>query len=123
MPKVTFFPIGNADTCLIELDNDRRTLFDFADMRNPDDKDDKRCDLEGEIRARLDGGNEIDVVAFAGQKEDLGSLRRALTDRRGAIVSFVIDKISPESYCYERSVCIDTTATGGNISLLTLQAS
>lgn len=64
MPKVTFFPIGNADTCLIELDNDRRTLFDFADMRNPDDKDDKRCDLEGEIRARLDGGNEIDVVAF-----------------------------------------------------------
>lgn len=64
MPKVTFFPIGNADTCLIELDNDRRALFDFADMRNPDDKDDKRCDLEREIRDRLDGGNEIDVVAF-----------------------------------------------------------
>ena len=64
-----------------------------------------------------------DVVAFAGPKEDLGNLRRALADRRGAILSFVMDKISPESYCYERSVCIDTTATGGNVSLLTLPAS
>lgn len=64
MPKVTFFPIGNADSCLIELDNDRRALFDFADMRNPEDKDDKRCDLEKELRDRIDGDKEIDVVAF-----------------------------------------------------------
>jgi hypothetical protein len=64
MPTVTFFPIGNADTCLIELDNDRRVLFDFADMRNRDDEGDKRCDLEKELRDRLDGAKEIDVVAF-----------------------------------------------------------
>jgi len=64
MPAVTFFPIGNADTCLIELANGRRVLFDFADMHNPDDKDDKRCDLEKEIRDRLDGDKEIDAVAF-----------------------------------------------------------
>lgn len=64
MPTVTFFPIGNADTCLIELDNDRRVLFDFADMRNRDEKDDKRCDLEKELRDRLGGAKEIDVVAF-----------------------------------------------------------
>jgi hypothetical protein len=64
VPKVTFFPIGNADTCLIELDNDRRALFDFADMRNADDADDKRCDLEKELRDRLGDDKEIDVVAF-----------------------------------------------------------
>lgn len=32
MHIVRFFPIGNADTCLIELANGRRVLFDFADM-------------------------------------------------------------------------------------------
>jgi hypothetical protein len=45
MHVVRFFPIGNADTCLIELSNGRRALFDFADMHNPDDKYDLRCDL------------------------------------------------------------------------------
>lgn len=64
MPKVTFFPIGNADTCLIELDNGRRALFDFAYMRNADDTDDKRCDLEKELRDRLGDDKDIDVVAF-----------------------------------------------------------
>jgi hypothetical protein len=28
---VRFFPIGNADSCLIELGNERRAMFDFAD--------------------------------------------------------------------------------------------
>jgi hypothetical protein len=62
--KVHFFPIGNADSCLIELENGRRALFDFADMRNTSDDGDKRCDLEKELRDCLDGDKEIDVVAF-----------------------------------------------------------
>lgn len=64
MHLVHFFPIGNADTCLIELDNGRRALFDFADMKVKNDPDDKRCDLEAELRSRLDGDKAIDVVAF-----------------------------------------------------------
>jgi hypothetical protein len=64
MHLVRFFPIGNADTCLIELENGRRALFDFADMRVKDDANDKRCDLEKEIRDCLDGDKEIDVAAF-----------------------------------------------------------
>lgn len=64
MHTIRFFPIGNADSCLIELENGRRALFDFADVHNPDDGDDKRCDLEKELRDRLDGDKEIDVVAF-----------------------------------------------------------
>ena len=64
MHTVTFFPIGNADTCLIELDNGRRALFDFADMHDPEDPDDKRCDLEKELRDRMGDDKEIDVVAF-----------------------------------------------------------
>lgn len=64
MHVVRFFPIGNADSCLIELENGRRALFDFADMRNADDQYDKRCDLEKELRDCLDGAKSIDVVAF-----------------------------------------------------------
>jgi hypothetical protein len=59
-----FFPIGNADSCLIELENGRRALFDFADMRNASDSDDRRCDLEKELRDCLGDAKEIDVVAF-----------------------------------------------------------
>ena len=78
--------------------------------------------LTGDVEPQALVNTPIEVVAFAGRKEDLGSLRRALADRPGAILSLVMDKIAPESYCHERSVCIDTTATGGNVSLLTLPA-
>ncbi len=64
MHTVTFFNIGNADSCLIGLENGRRAMFDFADTRNPDDKSDKRCDLEAELRKRMGDEKELDVVAF-----------------------------------------------------------
>jgi hypothetical protein len=64
MHIIRFFPIGNADCCVIELENGRRILFDFADMRDPNDSSDKRCDLEKELRDALGDDKEIDVVAF-----------------------------------------------------------
>lgn len=64
MHTVRFFPIGNTDSCLIELENGRRALFDFADMRDRNDPNDKRCDLEKELRDRLGDDDQIDVVAF-----------------------------------------------------------
>lgn len=64
MHIVRFFNIGNADSCLIELENGRLALFDFADMRKKDDASDKRCDLEKELRECLGDDKEIDVVAF-----------------------------------------------------------
>lgn len=70
MHIVRFFPIGNADTCLIELENGRRILFDFADMHCPDDSEDKRCDLEKELRDILGDDKTIDVVAFTHLDKD-----------------------------------------------------
>lgn len=64
MHVVRFFNIGNADSCLITLENGRRALFDFADMRSANDTSEKRCDLEKELRACLGEDEEIDVVAF-----------------------------------------------------------
>jgi len=72
MAKVTFFPIGNADCTLLDLQSGDKVLFDFADMRNPDDDDDKRCDLSQTLRADLadSGADSYRVVAFTHLDED-----------------------------------------------------
>ncbi len=66
MPKLTAYPIGNADTLRIDLRDGRKLLVDYADMRNPNDKDDKRIDLPAELRGdlRTAGRDYFDVAAF-----------------------------------------------------------
>lgn len=66
MHTLNFFPLGNADCCRIDLDGGERILFDCAAMRDPDDADDKRCDLHQELRDDLDaaGRDYFDVVTF-----------------------------------------------------------
>lgn len=44
MPKMTCYPLGNADTILVDLANKKKVLFDYAHMRSDSD-DDKRIDL------------------------------------------------------------------------------
>ncbi len=66
MHKLTFHNLGNADSYRIDLENGKKLLFDHAATRDPEDKDDKRCDLEAELRADLDKANRdfFEVVAF-----------------------------------------------------------
>ena len=61
---------------------------------------------------------DIAVVAAAGISDWTRALRLALAERPGAIISLENQKISPERYVLERHLCIDTTAAGGNASLL-----
>lgn len=70
MPKLTFFPLGNADTTLIDLAGGQKILFDYANRRNPEDEDDKRCDLLAELRKDLGKRNSYDVVAFTHLDQD-----------------------------------------------------
>lgn len=66
--------------------------------------------------ARLEG---IDMVALTGQSDMLREAREALAAREGALVPLVTNKHELPSRCIlERHVCIDTTAAGGNASLL-----
>jgi len=67
MHKITFFPLGNADCCRIDLECGKKILFDFADTRDPEDEDDLRCDLPNEIRDNLEDNDRdyFDVVAFS----------------------------------------------------------
>lgn len=65
MTQLTFFPLGNADTSLIELKDGRRMLVDFAATRTGAEGD-KRCDLPALLKSDLKaaGRDSYAVVAF-----------------------------------------------------------
>ena len=72
MHKLTFYPIGNADCCLIDLENGQKILFDFADVGDSEDDEDKRIDLPEKLRENLEDADKdsFDVVAFTHADED-----------------------------------------------------
>jgi hypothetical protein len=72
MPKITAYPVGNADTLRLDLRDGRKVLVDYADERNSDDPKDKRTDLPAELRADLKaaGTDTYDVAAFTHLDKD-----------------------------------------------------
>lgn len=72
MPTLTFFHLGNADSCRIDLDGEEKLLFDFAQKRDRDDPDDLRCDLAKELHEDLERADRdyLDVVAFTHLDKD-----------------------------------------------------
>ena len=71
--------------------------------------------LDRDALSELQG---IAVVALGGGESDQRNARRALARRDGALVPLVTGS-DLDSYCmHERHSCIDTTAAGGNASLL-----
>jgi RHH-type transcriptional regulator, proline utilization regulon repressor / proline dehydrogenase / delta 1-pyrroline-5-carboxylate dehydrogenase len=75
--------------------------------------------LDGSVEPESLTGLPLDLVACAGSGDLLRSVRQALATRKnGPIVPLVAEVIYPAAYTHERSVCVDTTAAGGNASLL-----
>lgn len=73
MTQVTFYPIGNADTSLVELNDGRRMLIDFADTKDRNVKNkDKKCDLPKLLREDLEGSDfdSYHIVAFTHLDDD-----------------------------------------------------
>lgn len=72
MHKITFYPIGNADCCKIDLDAGKKLLFDFAHYAKAEDDKDPRIDLASKIREDLEaaGRKDFDVVAFSHGDDD-----------------------------------------------------
>lgn len=72
MHTITFYPLGNADTCLVELESGKKLLFDYAAMRSSEDEKDLRADLPTELRSKLKAvkRNCLDVVAFTHADDD-----------------------------------------------------
>ncbi len=75
--------------------------------------------FEGTVRAGdLAELKEVAAVAAAGASDWTRGLRIALAGRPGAIIPLETQIICPERYVVERHLCVDTTAAGGNASLL-----
>ena len=75
--------------------------------------------FDGTVTAQALGDiSGIAAVAAAGVSDWTRELRTALAQRPGAIVPLECQIIAPERYVLERHLCIDTTAAGGNASLL-----
>lgn len=62
------------------------------------------------------------AVAAAGDSGWTRGLRQALAGREARIVLLETEVLCPERFYVERHVCIDTTAAGGNTSLLAAEA-
>lgn len=77
MATVTAYNLGNADTSRIDLNNGKKLLIDYADMRCEGDPNDKRVDLPAELLKDLTATKRdyYDVVAFTHLDRDhtLGS--------------------------------------------------
>lgn len=66
--KITFFPLGNADTTLFKLDSGKIILWDYANMRDTNDSSEKRIDLPKALNERVSG--DYDTVCFTHADED-----------------------------------------------------
>jgi len=60
----------------------------------------------------------VDAVAFSGAPEVMATVRRSIASRSGPIVPLISEVLYPAAYAHERGVCVDTTAAGGNATLL-----
>lgn len=65
MHKMTFYPLGNADSCLIDLENGKKILFDFGDEGNPDDPNDKRINLCATLREDMEAADKTNYEVLA----------------------------------------------------------
>jgi len=75
--------------------------------------------LDGQVApdalATLEG---IAAVASCADRDVLKAIRAALARRAGPILPLITEPDAPERYVLERHLCVDTTAAGGNASLL-----
>ena len=62
---LTFYPLGNAETCLLELGNGAKLLFDYAAMY-----DGSTTDTRYDIKKELSTIKEFDVVMFSHAHDD-----------------------------------------------------
>jgi len=69
-----------------------------------------------ELLSRLTG---LDAIICWSEDEDIRAIRKALAERDGPLLPLITEEEFANQCLVERHVCIDTTAAGGNVSLLT----
>ena len=62
----------------------------------------------------------FDAVVSNADTQTLKSYRQALAERDGVLLPLITEVDSPERFVIERHLCVDTTAAGGNASLIAM---
>ena len=75
-------------------------------------------ETERDLTERLRTGNGFDAVAHFGSGETVRPIRMALSERDGVRIPLLTSPDDLGRLLIERHVCVDTTAAGGNASLL-----
>lgn len=65
---IKFYPLGNADTTLIKLNNGKAIVFDYANMDIKNDKGEIVCNLPEELHKDVKG--DYEVVGFSHADKD-----------------------------------------------------
>jgi RHH-type proline utilization regulon transcriptional repressor/proline dehydrogenase/delta 1-pyrroline-5-carboxylate dehydrogenase len=60
----------------------------------------------------------VDAVALHTTESALRAVRQALAEGNGPIIRLISTQIESFAWFHERAICVDTTAAGGNASLL-----
>ena len=76
------------------------------------------CEKRDVDLEHLRTGDGFDAIAWFGDDETLKTLRQALSQRDGALLPILTGRGDIARLQLERHVCIDTTAAGGNASLM-----
>jgi len=71
--------------------------------------------MEASAVAELTGYHGVAANAESDYQQ---SLRQALANKTGALLPLISETSDPQRYTMERHLCIDTTAAGGNASLI-----
>ena len=75
--------------------------------------------LDGSVDASiLREIQKIDAVMSQADRETIKEIRIALSERDGKLIPLICEIDSPDRLIIERHLCIDTTAAGGNASLI-----
>lgn len=64
MPKLTIYPLGNADCTLIELAGGEALVFDYCHRSVAEDENDRRIDLAATLKGKLGKRGAVDVLAI-----------------------------------------------------------
>lgn len=75
--------------------------------------------LDGHLEpVSLETLSNFAAVASAADETSLRAFRMSLAMRDGQIIPLITEVVAPHRYVVERHLCVDTTAAGGNASLL-----
>ena len=69
-PRLSFYPVGNADCCLVQLADGRNLILDFAAPREAGTSAYPCIDLPQALRKDLKGRNCVDVLAVSHRESD-----------------------------------------------------